>query len=109
MSATVQNAAGPSGAPLPADFEPDDGWKECLKQRIQDNIRPMLEEAKKSTQEDLEKASPGEVERIRADGEVAIQNIYRMAQESYTFELQRERQNIQLNSGVWTEDVMKEQ
>lgn len=109
MSATVQNAAGPPGAPLPADFEPDNKWKECLKQQIQDNIRPMLEEARKSMQEDLEKASPGEVERIRADGEVAIQNIYRMAQESYTFELQRERQNIQLNSGVWTEDVMKEQ
>lgn len=109
MSAAVQNTTTPPNAPLPADLEPDEAWKDKLKQRIQDNLRHMFEDARKRTQEELEKAPPNEAERIKAAGEAAIQDIYKMAQEHYTIELQRERQERQWASGVWTEDMMKEQ
>ncbi|KAI6007891.1 hypothetical protein EDC04DRAFT_931111 [Pisolithus marmoratus] len=109
MSATVQNTTGLPSTPLPPHLEPDEAWKERLKQRIQDNLRHMFEDARKRTREELEKAPSNEVERIRAAGEAAIQDIYKMAQEHYTMELQRERQERRLAAGEWTDDMMKEQ
>ncbi|KAI6016196.1 hypothetical protein EDC04DRAFT_560942 [Pisolithus marmoratus] len=109
MSAAVRNTTGLPSALSPPDLEPDETWKERLKQRIQDNLRHMFEDARKRTREELEKAPSNEVERIRAAGEAAIQDIYKMAQEHYTMELQRERQERRMAAGEWTDDMMKEQ
>ena len=68
----------------------------------------MFDNARKHMEEDLARALPEEADWIKSEGETAIANISQMAQEYYTSELQREREERRL-AVMSTEDMMKQQ
>ncbi|KAL4073629.1 hypothetical protein J3A83DRAFT_4047770, partial [Scleroderma citrinum] len=109
MSTTAQDPVGPANPISQADLEPNDEWKDRLRHQIQENLRPMFDEARKQMDDELARAPSTEAERVKTEGEAAIANIRKMAHEHYMSVLQRERQERRSAAGIFTEDMMKQQ
>jgi hypothetical protein len=96
------------------DFEPEDEWKAGLRQRIEENLKPLAEKRKRELNEKLKGLSPPEDTKAYADYDNAMAELRRTASEQYRQLLERERQERRWSAGEkvddkWSEILMKEQ
>ena len=96
------------------DFEPEEEWKAGLRQRIEDTLKPLVENRKRELNEKLKGLSPPEDTKAHADYDNAMTELRRTANEQYRQLLERERQGRRWAAGEkvddkWHEILMKEQ
>src|ERR1700679_1893633 len=96
------------------DFEPEDGWKTNLRQRIEDTLKPSAEKLKRELNEKLKGLSPPEDSKAHVDYDNAMAELRRTANEQYRQMLERERQERRWAAGEkvddkWSEIFIKEQ
>ncbi|KIK70130.1 hypothetical protein GYMLUDRAFT_543359 [Collybiopsis luxurians FD-317 M1] len=72
------------------NIEPDNEWKENLKAQIQLNLTSMVEDTESQFAENLKK-NPEDRERLQREHAVAMENIRKLATETFRVELERER------------------
>ncbi|KAJ3995381.1 hypothetical protein F5050DRAFT_314408 [Lentinula boryana] len=80
------------------EFEPDDQWKENLKAEIQLNLASMVKDAEAQRDDNLKK-NPADSERLHREFSIAMDNIRKLATETYKAELDRERQERRWATG----------
>ncbi|KAJ3842278.1 hypothetical protein F5878DRAFT_556058 [Lentinula raphanica] len=80
------------------DYEPDEQWKANLKAQIQLNLASMVQDAETQRNENLLKF-PDDSERVKREYTIALDNIGKMATETYKTELERERQERRWATG----------
>jgi hypothetical protein len=87
--------ATPSSNYKGANFESDDGfeWEHQLKEKIEDSLQSMIQDAKDSQQEQLKKGivTRTTLERLDLEYKHAMNDIKVLAEELYQFELMKER------------------
>ncbi|KAJ4468765.1 hypothetical protein J3R30DRAFT_3304734, partial [Lentinula aciculospora] len=71
-------------------LEPDDQWKENLKAQIEHNLTSMVKDAEAELAENL-KRNPTDSERLQKELSVTMDNIRKLATETFKEELERER------------------
>jgi len=79
-----------------AAVEPDDEWKAQLRRRIQDNLQPMLQDARDSLASSIHEQPHDEHALIDHFSAYTVPNIQRMADDTFQAELIRER-----NERLW--------
>ncbi|KII84643.1 hypothetical protein PLICRDRAFT_117612, partial [Plicaturopsis crispa FD-325 SS-3] len=101
------------------DTEPDEAWKNDLRERIHASMVPMIEEA--AAQRDSELArlrqygiNESQNEQINRTHETTVSRYRRLAQEQYQIALERERQERRWAAGqevnpAWSDAMIKEQ
>jgi hypothetical protein len=96
--------------------EPDDEWKQQLKDRIEGELKFMVKDAKDSMDNKLRHAPLGPIERQRLVEEhsQAMSNIQKLALESFQIALEREWQERRWAAGqqvhsAWGEAMLQEQ
>ncbi|RDB18405.1 Serine/threonine-protein kinase STY8 [Hypsizygus marmoreus] len=99
-----------------SDIEPDQAWKDALKQEIEDGLKSMVEDAKKNLNDELAKApvSVEERERVTAEYHHAMSSIRTIATDVFRDHLERERQERRWAAGtlllpLWSEKLKREQ
>lgn len=95
-------------------FEPDEGWKNNLRQRIEITHKPAAERLKRELSERLKSLSPSEASKAQADYDYAMAALRRTANDQYRQLLERARQELRWTAGEktderWSETLMKEQ
>ena len=105
-----------SSKPGGADYEPDEEWKEQLRERIEEGLQSMVADAKENQAAELKKApdTPEARMRLEADYKQAMQTIKSLASEQYQLELDRERNQRRWTAGIpmnpgWTQFFREEQ
>jgi hypothetical protein len=95
-------------------FEPDEGWKNNLRQRIEITHNPTAERLKRELNEKLNGLSPTEASKAQTDYGFAMAVLRRTANDQYRQLLERARQELRWTAGEkpdekWSETLMKEQ
>jgi hypothetical protein len=97
-------------------LEPDDTWKTKLKEQIEDGLRSMVMDAKKSLEDKLKEAPVDfeQREKLADEHHQTMRSIRRLAQEQYANALERERVERRWAAGQsvdkkWGEILAKEQ
>ncbi|KNZ79992.1 Reticulocyte-binding protein 2 like protein, partial [Termitomyces sp. J132] len=99
-----------------AELEPDKAWKDALRAKIEDGLSSMVEDAKKNYHSELGKETLPDARResiIREFNET-MNNMRKLAQDTFLVELERERQERRWAAGVnmipsWNEALVQEQ
>lgn len=99
--------------------EPDQNWKNALRRRIQEELQPLVDDARKERNMLLIRNDASEYEHTNNESvyhayEVRMTSIRRMAQEQFDTEMQHERQLRRLATGApldqgWSESLLREQ
>ena len=95
-------------------FEPDEGWKNNLRQRIETSHNPTADMLKRELNEKLKGLSPAEASKAEADYGHAMAVLRRTANDQYRQLLERARQELRWTAGEkpdekWSETLIKEQ
>ncbi|KAE9389450.1 hypothetical protein BT96DRAFT_926541 [Gymnopus androsaceus JB14] len=106
------SAASKAIRPNP-DIEPDDQWKENLKAQIQVNLNTMVQDTQLQLEQNLKK-QPGDSVRLHKEFAAAMNDIQKLATETFKEELERERQERRWATGHelppdWAENMKKGQ
>lgn len=95
-------------------FEPDEGWKNNLRQHIEITHKPAAENLKRESIEKIRGLSPAEASRVQADYDDGMVALRRTANDQYCQLLERARQELRWAAGEktnekWSETLMKEE
>ena len=96
------------------DFEPDEEWKNNLRQHIEVSLKPQVELLKREFNEKRKGLPPPYNSRTQTDYDNAMAGLRRKAAEEYCQLLERERQERRFAAGEkvdekWSEIFLKEQ
>ena len=96
------------------DFEPDEEWKNNLRQHIEVSLKPQVELLKREFNEKLNGLSPPDSSRVQTDYDNAMAGVRRRAGEQYYQLLECERQMRRFATGEevdekWSEIFLREQ
>ncbi|KAG6835374.1 hypothetical protein H0H93_002060 [Arthromyces matolae] len=96
------------------DLEPDEVWKDDLRDRINQAFASMVQQVDTAYQGQIEGKSDHELGVLKLEHDQTMTNIRNFKEESFTIELERERQERRWVSGArmlpeWSNALVKEQ
>ena len=99
---------------LDPHFEPNERWKNNLRQHIEITHKPAAENLKRESIEKIKGLSPAEASRVQADYDDGMVALRRIANDQYRQLLERARRELQWMAGEktdekWSETLMKEE